>query len=85
MARRQEWLASAETHGEADSVGSPDVACSSFVDKYGIDLNVFKMLLGRKPHVDFKKCLRIAEWTGEGGIHTIGWAKFAFWFWGGCG
>ena len=37
---------------------------ASAADKYGINLDDFRMKTNRRPR-DVKKCLRIAEWTAE--------------------
>ena len=66
MIRRQEWLAATAPPEEG---GDPEAAPASpragTADKYGVDLEEFKMKSRRKPR-DFKKCLRIAEWTVDG-------------------
>ena len=42
----------------------PVPARASAADKYGINLDDFRMKTNRRPR-DCKKCLRIAEWTVE--------------------
>ena len=37
---------------------------ASAADKYGINMDDFRMKTNRRPR-DFKKALRIAEWTAE--------------------
>ena len=37
---------------------------ASAADKYGINLDEFRMKANRRPR-DFKKAMRIAEWTAE--------------------
>ena len=68
MIRRQEWLAATAPPEEG---GDPEAAPASpragTADKYGVDLEEFKMKSSRKPR-DFKKCLRIAEWTVDGSL-----------------
>ena len=56
--RRQEWL-SAVVEPEVDRA-VPIVASSA--DKYGVDLEEFKMKSGRKPK-KWKETVKIAEWT----------------------
>ena len=62
MIRRQEWLAAAAPDDAAEEAPKP--ARASAADKYGINLDDFRMKSNRRPR-DFKKCLRIAEWTAE--------------------
>ena len=57
ITRRQEWLA---TDLGMDDVGEIPISQPS-ADKYGIDLEEFKMKTGRKPRL-WKKAVRIAEW-----------------------
>ena len=48
--RRREWLAELGTHHE-ESEENPAVQVSApRVDKYGVDLDVFKNKTGKKPH-----------------------------------
>ena len=60
MIRRQEWLAATAPPEEG---GDPEAATASprasTADKYGVDLEEFKMKSSRKPR-DFKKFLRIS-------------------------
>ena len=62
MIRRQEWLAAAIPEDASAPQAPADPIQSASADKYGIDLNEFKMKSGRKPR-EFRKCVRIAEWT----------------------
>ena len=63
MIRRQEWLAGvAPDEGAAEGAAPAEGAPTA--DKFGLDLDEFKMKTNRRPR-EFKKCLRIAEWTAE--------------------
>ena len=62
MIRRQVWLV-AVVHDEAQEQ-APVQTRASAAEKYGINLDDFRMKTNRRPR-DFKKCLRIAEWTAE--------------------
>ena len=67
ITRRQEWL-TAEVEPEQDR----DVPIKpSTADKYGIDLEEFKMKTGRKPR-EWKKALRIATWHHNRHVHGAG-------------
>ena len=55
--RKQEWLSE-----EVGEVGHSHVPlCLRSADKYGLDLDEFKMKTGRKGK-DFKECVKVAEW-----------------------
>ena len=55
--RKQEWLSE-----EVGEVGHSHVPlCARSADKYGLDLDEFKMKSGRKGK-DFKECVKVAEW-----------------------
>ena len=57
MIRRQQWLSAAAPEDASASQEAPPVpAQASSRDKYGVDLNEFKMLLGKKPR----------DWMGMG-------------------
>ena len=62
MIRRQEWLV-AVAPDEAQEQAPLPVRASA-ADKYGINMDDFRMKTNKRPR-DFKKCLRIAEWTAE--------------------
>ena len=62
MIRRQEWLA-AVAPDEAQEQAPLPVRASA-ADKYGINMDDFRMKTNRRPR-DFKKALRIAGWTAE--------------------
>ena len=55
--RKREWLS--EDLGEVDHSRVP--LCPRSGDKYGLDLDEFKMKSGRKPR-EWKQCVKIAEW-----------------------
>ena len=58
MIRRQQWLSAVAPEDASASQEAPPVpAQASSRDKYGVDLNEFKMLLGKKPR-DWKKAVR---------------------------
>ena len=62
MIRRQQWLSAAVPEDASASQEAPPVPVqASSADKYGVDLNEFKMLSGKKPR-KWKKAVRIAEW-----------------------
>ena len=61
MIRRQEWLAAVAPDASEEA---PAPVRASAADKYGINMDDFRMKTNRRPR-DFKKCLRIAEWTAE--------------------
>ena len=62
MIRRQQWLSAVAPEDASASQEAPPVpAQAPSRDKYGVDLNEFKMLSGKKPR-DWKKAVRIAEW-----------------------
>ena len=65
MIRRQEWLAAAVAPDDegAETAAAP-AAGARTGDRFGLDLDEFKLKTNRRPR-DFKKCLRIAEWTAE--------------------
>ena len=60
IARRQEWLADEVPAMAADENRNVPLKQGS-VDKYGIDLEEFKMKTGKKPR-DWKKAVKIAGW-----------------------
>ena len=60
IARRQEWLADEVPAMAADENRDVPLKQGS-VDKYGIDLEEFKMKTGKKPR-DWKKAVKIAGW-----------------------
>ena len=64
MIRRQEWLAAAAPDDEPSEAAAAPAARLRTADRFGLDLDEFKMKTNRRPR-DFKKCLRIAEWTAE--------------------
>ena len=67
ITRRKEWLgADADPEQDRDVPIKPSTA-----DKYGIDLEEFKMKTGRKPR-EWKKALRIATWLQNRHIHETG-------------
>ena len=55
--RKREWLS--EELGEVDNARVP--LCHRSSDKYGLDLEEFKMKSGKRPR-DWKQCVKIAEW-----------------------
>ena len=61
MIRRQQWLSAASPEDASASQEAPPVPAQPSRDKYGVDLNEFKMLSGKKPR-EWKKAVRIAEW-----------------------
>ena len=69
ITRRQEWLA-VEVELEHDDDGDVPIKPST-ADKYGIDLEEFKMKTGRKPR-ERKKALRIATWHHNRHVHGEG-------------
>ena len=58
MIRRQQWLSAASPEDASASQEAPPVPAQPSRDKYGIDLNEFKMLSGKKPR-DWKKAVRM--------------------------
>ena len=61
MIRRQQWLSAASPEDASASQEAPPVPAQPSRDKYGVDLNEFKMLSGKKPR-EWRKAVRIAEW-----------------------
>ena len=61
MRRREEWLAAPVLEEAGAAHAAPGPVQVGTADKYGLDLNEFKMKTGRKPR-EFKKCVRFAEW-----------------------
>ena len=62
MIRRQQWLSAVAPEDASASQEAPPVpAQAPSRDKYGVDLNEFKMLSGKKPR-EWKKAVRISEW-----------------------
>ena len=48
--RRRQWLNEIDAYDEEVEENSPVQVCGRRVDKYGIDLEVFKNKTGKKPH-----------------------------------
>ena len=48
--RRRKWLEEIDTYHEDAEENSAVQLCGSQVDKYGVDLDVFKNKTGKKPH-----------------------------------
>ena len=61
MIRRQQWLSAGPEDASASEEAPPVPVQASSRDKYGVDLDEFKMLSGKKPR-EWKKAVRIAEW-----------------------
>ena len=78
MLRREEWLTAA-VPDEGAAQADPEPVQAGTGDKYGLDLNEFKMKTGRKPR-EFKKCVRFAEWNSEGRAKFVHHAGFSYIF-----
>ena len=55
--RRREWLEEIDTYHEEAEENSAVQLCGPQVDKYGVDLEVFKNKTGKKPHSWRISCL----------------------------
>ena len=82
MLRREEWLTAA-VPDEGAAQADPEPVQAGTGDKYGLDLNEFKMKTGRKPR-EFKKCVRFAEWNSEGRLNLVSYVCFCYFGTGPC-